>query len=353
MANRNWERERGPNREANWNREGNRSETQQRQWAGEQNAPQNWGQYRNPESEDWREGFRGGFGNSGQMSRAAYNRGGLGAGYDQPSDFSGPGGGFEAGQGFEGRPYDKGNFEGGEYGRGNEWGAPRSGNYYRGGPAQWGGPESGYQGGEYGGSRGFENPNRGYENPNRGGYTRPHEASWAERAYGARGTTGGFAGHEYDWTTRGERAGYGMQGGGYSSDMETRGGVSGPYSGRGPRGYQRSDERVHEEVCERLTEHGAIDASNVDVRCENGEITLEGTVSDRRAKRLAEEIAESARGVRDVHNRLRVTGRDNEESESGETRSTGRSGTEAGENPRNKTTDDASRTGKNAGSTRR
>jgi len=35
-------------------------------------------------------------------------------------------------------------------------------------------------------------------------------------------------------------------------------------------------------------------------------MTLEGTVDGRRAKRDAEEAVEHVRGVRDVHNRLRV-----------------------------------------------
>src|SRR5882672_12103971 len=38
-------------------------------------------------------------------------------------------------------------------------------------------------------------------------------------------------------------------------------GAPGPYVGYGPRGYQRTDERIHEDVCERLTAHGALDAS--------------------------------------------------------------------------------------------
>lgn len=80
----------------------------------------------------------------------------------------------------------------------------------------------------------------------------------------------------------------------------------GPHRGRGPRGYRRADDRIREELCERLEDHGAVDASNIEVKVESGEVTLEGTVSDRRSKRLAEALAEEVRGVVDVHNRLRL-----------------------------------------------
>jgi len=80
--------------------------------------------------------------------------------------------------------------------------------------------------------------------------------------------------------------------------------------GRGPKGYVRRDERIWEEVNERLEEDGEIDATDVLVQVDNGEVTLEGAVDDRRAKRLAEDLAESVRGVRAVHNRLRVEPRE-------------------------------------------
>jgi hypothetical protein len=80
----------------------------------------------------------------------------------------------------------------------------------------------------------------------------------------------------------------------------------GPFAGRGPRGYARSDERIREDVSERLEEHGDVDASDITVEVSDREVTLEGTVEDRRTKRLAEDVAESVRGVADVHNRLRV-----------------------------------------------
>lgn len=95
-------------------------------------------------------------------------------------------------------------------------------------------------------------------------------------------------------------------GGGYEQVESATWDVPGPYSGHGPKGYRRSDERIHEEVCERLTAHGGVDARQVELRVESGEVTLEGTVPDRRTKRLAEAVAESVRGVEDIHNRLRL-----------------------------------------------
>lgn len=82
--------------------------------------------------------------------------------------------------------------------------------------------------------------------------------------------------------------------------------IPGPYAGRGPRGYQRSDERIREELNERLTAHGLIDATDVDCQVVNGEVTLSGFVDSRAAKRAARDLAEDLYGVREVHNQLRV-----------------------------------------------
>lgn len=76
-------------------------------------------------------------------------------------------------------------------------------------------------------------------------------------------------------------------------------------AGKGPKNYVRGDTRIYEDVCERLTEHTDIDASEIEVKVENNEVTLEGTVADKRQKRLAEDVAASVKGVHDVHNRLK------------------------------------------------
>jgi osmotically-inducible protein OsmY len=78
------------------------------------------------------------------------------------------------------------------------------------------------------------------------------------------------------------------------------------HRGKGPKGYQRSDVRIHDEVCEVLTRHPLVDASLMEVHVENGVVTLSGQVSDRRMKYLAEEILDEVSGVKEVHNKLRV-----------------------------------------------
>ena len=82
--------------------------------------------------------------------------------------------------------------------------------------------------------------------------------------------------------------------------------VPGPHAGRGPRGYQRSDERIREELNERLTAHGLIDASDIECQVQNGIVTLAGYVETRVEKRAAEDLAEDIAGVHEVHNQLRL-----------------------------------------------
>jgi osmotically-inducible protein OsmY len=78
------------------------------------------------------------------------------------------------------------------------------------------------------------------------------------------------------------------------------------HRGRGPKGYQRSDQRILDELHDRLTDDPHVDASEIEVRVENREVTLNGTVNSRFEKRHAEDIAESVSGVAHVQNNLRV-----------------------------------------------
>lgn len=82
------------------------------------------------------------------------------------------------------------------------------------------------------------------------------------------------------------------------------------HRGRGPRGYQRSDSRINEDVHDRLTDDPRIDASDITVTVEGGEVTLNGVVHERRAKRMAEDCAEGVPGVKNVQNNLRYQERE-------------------------------------------
>lgn len=124
-----------------------------------------------------------------------------------------------------------------------------------------------------------------------------------------------------DHRDRGPRGMFGYEGEGFArgyADLEgspTRGWNIGSgderpsYRGRGPKNYQRSDERIREEVCERLTMDHDVDASDIEVSVNGGVVTLEGSVNERHAKRIAEDIADGVRGVTDVQNNLRVNRR--------------------------------------------
>ena len=93
---------------------------------------------------------------------------------------------------------------------------------------------------------------------------------------------------------------------GWGPESRGHGDWTGRFTGRGPRGYQRSDERIREDVCDRLTMHGDIDASNVEVEVVGAEVTMRGMVDSRSSRRLAEDVAEAVPGVRHVHNEVRV-----------------------------------------------
>ena len=78
------------------------------------------------------------------------------------------------------------------------------------------------------------------------------------------------------------------------------------YRGLGPRGYQRSDQRIWEDINDRLTEDDEIDASDIEVIVNNGDVTLNGTVDDRWTKRRVEDVVEEVTGVGEVINQLRT-----------------------------------------------
>jgi hypothetical protein len=83
-------------------------------------------------------------------------------------------------------------------------------------------------------------------------------------------------------------------------------GQSGSFRGKGPKGYVRSDERIREDVSDRLSDEDRLDASDITVEVSGGEVTLSGYVDSRQAKRMAEDCAEQCAGVGHIQNNLRV-----------------------------------------------
>lgn len=81
------------------------------------------------------------------------------------------------------------------------------------------------------------------------------------------------------------------------------------HRGRGPGNYTRSDERILEDACDHLTDDWAVDARNVQVTVKDAEVTLDGTVDNRRAKRRAEDCVHDISGVKHVQNNLRIRDR--------------------------------------------
>lgn len=75
---------------------------------------------------------------------------------------------------------------------------------------------------------------------------------------------------------------------------------------RGPKGYKRSDASILEDVSERLLQRPDLDCSDVELKVEQGEVFLTGTVPYREMKRGIEEVADEVPGVFDITNQLRV-----------------------------------------------
>ncbi|MBM3604534.1 MAG: BON domain-containing protein [Alphaproteobacteria bacterium] len=246
-------------------------------------------------------GSRGGsYGGSGSRS----GRGGYGDDYGRSSDYGSRSGdyGGSSGGGYGGRsaggsgydPYGsgRGDFDqgrGGGYGRGGYSETIRSGMASRGmGMANY----SSGTGGNYGGS------------------------GYGERGTGGTGYGGqGYSGRDYrEGSYRGgsddrgffERAGDEVASWFGNEDAQRRRERDAGHSGRGPKNYSRSDDRIREDVSDRLSDDRHIDASDIEVSVSGSEVTLTGTVESRFAKRHAEDLAESCSGVRHVQNNLRV-----------------------------------------------
>lgn len=153
---------------------------------------------------------------------------------------------------------------------------------------------------------------------------------------------GGWSEQGADWLPEsgGER-GYGWQRSSHELGSQSFGAGGrqqspGSFRGRGPRGYARSDERLKEMICERLTDDPSIDASEITIEVTQQVVKLTGTVDDRRTKYEVEELVERFGGVKDIDNQLRVqssgsrSGGQGQQAGSTTGSTSGRSGNEGG-----------------------
>jgi osmotically-inducible protein OsmY len=271
------------------------------------------GNRQNVEQEDFgseQRGYGGGFGGQ-RMGAGGQRFGGQQGGYS-----GGMGGGGMGVGGMGGGQQDwqrRQEWQGGQqdWQRGGQQGYGGGGGQFGG---QFGGGQGGGQfgGGQYGGGQYGGGQYGGQQDWQRGMQDRQRGQQGADWGTGARQDYdrdyGGTLGHV-------DRS-YGQQRG---SQYGTSGPFGSGHRGKGPSGYARSDERIREDVCDALSDDDNVDASGIEIAVKNGEVTLSGTVHDRRSKRMAEDCIEHVRGVKDVTNNIRVQDR-NESSGNGGSR---------------------------------
>ena len=189
--------------------------------------------------------------------------------------------------------------------------APQSGNYRSihrtdyGHSGSWGGSSGAMAGSEYGRNHGTHSPSYGIGDGRRPSWQHrwpEDEHRYAERGYRPRSEEG------YTWFGE-EQAERQRELDSRMADREEfgqmhNGGKS--FRGVGPKAYRRSDERIREDISDRLSEDEVLDASGIELLVKDAEVTLNGTVDSRRSKRRAEDICESVSGVQHVQNNLRL-----------------------------------------------
>lgn len=205
------------------------------------------------------------------------------------------------------------------YGRQQPFGPPEDTHYYGTGSAGYGGP--GFTGGAYAYGNGPRDEDRQledeYSDESAVSYEQVPRQQYGQRQYGQR-QYGQPQGQRYGQPygpqygqPQGQQYGprYGQQSRqqpygndrypGYP-DMRARRFTT------GPKGYQRSDERLKEDICERLMESHYIDSSDVSVEVRGARVVLEGTVPSRHMKHAIEDLVDACPGVQDIDNRVSV-----------------------------------------------
>jgi osmotically-inducible protein OsmY len=228
-------------------------------------------------------GSQGRAGREGEYNYASQDRGNMNAPVDRDWGQYGRAGYRERderqGSGYAGERYAGGYGTHEGYGQGDSYGS--QGGFYGGQGGSYGGQGGSYrgQGGSYGGQSGSYGGQGGYG------------SNEAQTGYGtSRGQQRGSTGY-------GQREYGGRQGG----SMQTA-------RRQGPKGYQRSDERLREQVIDQFMDHTDDDVNlqEIEVDVKDGVVILSGTVDCRSCRHELEDIADSVWGVKEVTNNLRV-----------------------------------------------
>lgn len=266
------------------------------------NRDQNVEQYSQPRSRNYydQSGFGQEGGGQGGYSGQRQSYGEYGSQYQNQSDGNS---GWNSGsnwnpqrtvaptRGYSDRGY-QGSYgsQGGNYGsQGSGYGSQQYGSQGYGSQSV---SQSGYQQGGYSGS-GYSQDD--YRNQSSTGWQQPNSRTNQRGGmqYGSMGNTWNtspYATRENASTTDSDS--YGWQG-----QSERR---------QGPKGYTRSDERIKEDVNDRLSQSHWIDVSDVEVDVKSGEVTLSGTVPGRAEKFEIERIVDAIYGVSDIENKLKI-----------------------------------------------
>lgn len=158
--------------------------------------------------------------------------------------------------------------------------------------AEYGSYGSGYP-------RAYWRDNYPRDEPPRSGYERDYGPLYEGRGYRT-------AGPERDWWDRSTDEVASWFGDEDAQRRRNMDAIDRGHRGRGPKGYVRSDDRIREDVCDRLSDDAMVDASDVEVSVAKSEVTLSGTVNSREERRRAEDCVERVSGVTHVQNNLRV-----------------------------------------------
>jgi hypothetical protein len=204
------------------------------------------------------------------------------------------------------------------YGRQQPFGPPEDTHYYGTGSAGYGGP--GFTGGAYAYGNGPRDEGRQieeeYSDESAVSYEQGPRQQYGQRQYGqpqygqrqypqpqyGQPQYGRPLGQQYGprYGQQSRQQPYGNDR--YSSDPDPRA----RRFTTGPKGYQRSDERLKEDICERLMMSHHIDSSDVTVEVRGARVALEGTVPSRYMKHAIEDLVDACPGVQDIDNRVRV-----------------------------------------------